>query len=592
MDARRTRDESPPKPRQLGPSLARLIRLARPEWKRLALATVALLLGSGMGLLYPQAIQLIIDEALKHQNVEVIDRAAMWLAVIAAVQAVAIGARVYLFSTSGERVVTRLRETLYRSVLAQEIGFFDERRTGELTSRLASDTTVIQGAVSWNISMVLRNLAQAVGGVVLLVYTSPTLAALMLAIVPPVALGAVAYGRRVRKLSRKVQDALARAGEVAEETIAGVRTVRSFAAEKVEVARYGGAVNEAFELARRRARASSAFMGASSFAGFVAAAVVLWYGSRLVLDDRLTIGGLTSFLVYTIMVAFSLGALSELWADFMRSIGAAERVFELLDRKPAMPLEGGARPERVEGRLELRKVRFAYPSRPDVEVLRGVDLAIEPGEMVALVGASGGGKSTVAALVARLYDPTAGRVMLDGNDLRELDPTWLRQQIGAVAQEPILFSTTVADNIRYGRPGATDAEVEAAARAANAHDFIAAFPQGYRTLVGERGIQLSGGQKQRVAIARALLKDPRILVLDEATSALDAESEFLVREALERLMRGRTTLVIAHRLSTVVGADRVLVMEGGRIIESGRHDELLERGGVYRKLVERQFVAA
>ena len=289
-------------------------------------------------------------------------------------------------------------------------------------------------------------------------------------------------------------------------------------------------------------------------------------------------------------VAFALGSLGELWADFMRALGAGERVFELLDRVPAIPSSGGRVLDKVEGRVAFRDVVFAYPSRRDVGVLRGIDLEVAPGEMIAIVGASGAGKSTIAALLARLYDPDGGAVLLDGIDLRALDPGWLRRQIGAVAQEPILFSTTVAENIRYGRVTATDAEVEAAARTANAHGFIDAFPEKYKTMVGERGIQLSGGQKQRVAIARAVLKDPRILVLDEATSALDAESEFLVKEALERLMRGRTTLVIAHRLSTVVDADRVLVLEGGKVVQSGAHGELLVQEGLYRRLVERQFV--
>jgi ATP-binding cassette subfamily B protein len=304
------------------------------------------------------------------------------------------------------------------------------------------------------------------------------------------------------------------------------------------------------------------------------------------------VGGLTSFLVYTLIVAFSLGSLADLWADFMRALGAAERVFELLDRVPAMAPSGGLQLAHVKGAVALERVEFSYPSRKDVKVIDEVDLRLEPGEVVAVVGPSGAGKSTIASLIGRLYDPDRGRVLLDGHDLRELDTSFLRRQIGTVAQEPILFSTTIAENIRYGRPGAPRAEVEAAAGTANAHGFIEKFPQGYDTLVGERGVQLSGGQKQRVAIARAVLKDPRILVLDEATSALDAESEHLVKEALERLMRGRTTLIIAHRLSTVMDADRVLVMDAGRIVQNGPHATLLREDGLYRRLVERQFVAA
>ena len=351
-------------------------------------------------------------------------------------------------------------------------------------------------------------------------------------------------------------------------------------------------MQRSYQLARTRAGAASVFFAAASFGGYAAAALVFWYGGRLVLRGGMSVGGLTSFLVYTLIVAFSLGALADLWADFMRALGAAERVFELLDRKPVLAASGGLQLPEVRGKVELRGVRFSYPARRDVRVIDGVELTLNEGELVALVGPSGAGKSTLAALIGRLYDPDQGAVLLDGRDVRELDPLWLRRRIGVVAQEPILFSTSIADNIRYGRPDATMADVEAAARAAYVHDFANSFPQGYATLVGERGVQLSGGQKQRVAIARALLKDPRILVLDEATSALDAESEHLVKEALDRLMRGRTTLVIAHRLSTVLHADRVVVLEAGRIVQSGAHAALLREGGLYRRLVERQFVAA
>jgi ATP-binding cassette subfamily B protein len=573
-------------------TLRRLLSLARPELPTLIPATCYLLLASGMSLLYPQAMRLIIDEALGARDQAFIDKAALGMLFIFAIQAVAMARRYSLFSLAGERVVARLRQDLFASLMNQEVGFFDSRKTGELTNRLAADTTVIQSTVSANISMALRNGAQAAGGVALLFYTSPVLALLMLAIVPPVAVGAVTYGRRVRGLSKQVQDALAVSNEVAEEGLSGIRTVRSFAAEKAEVERYKRAVEGAFELTRKRIRQSSLFMGGASFGGYAAAAVVLWYGGRLVLDGRLTVGGLTSFLIYSLLVAFALGAIADLWAEFMRASGAAERVFELLDRQPAIPATGGTKLPVVQGRVEFRDVRFSYPARPDVPVLQGIDLTLEPGEVVAIVGPSGAGKSTLAALLARMYDPQGGEIRLDGKDLKTLDPEWLRQRIGTVAQEPLLFSSSVADNIRYGRVGAPREEVEAAARAANAHDFISRFPEGYDTLVGERGVQLSGGQKQRVAIARAVLKDPRLLVLDEATSALDAESEHLVQDALDKLMRGRTTLIIAHRLSTVVGADRVLVLEGGKVVQSGSHAALMGQEGLYRRLVERQFVAA
>jgi len=585
--AKDTKPRLPPKV-----TLRRLLSLARPEVRTLIAGTIFLVIGSGMGLAYPKVMQQIIDEALGARDRAMIDRAALGMLVIFAIQSVAIAMRYYLFTTAGERIVARLRQQLFASLMSQEVAFFDERKTGELTNRLASDATVLQNTVSSNISMVLRNAVQALGGIAMLFFTSPVLTLLMLAVVPPVAVGAVAYGRRVRKLSREVQDALAASNEVAEESLSGVRTVRSFAAEKSEVGRYGTAVERAFELARSRARQSSTFMAAASFGAFSAAVAVLWYGGRLVLNGSLSVGGLMAFLVYSMFVAFALGALTELWADFMRASGASERVFELLDRTPAIPPSGGERLANTQGRVHLQEVRFTYPTRPDLPVLQGIELTIEPGEVVAIVGPSGAGKSTIASMLGRMYDPQSGRILLDGKDLKELDPEWLRQQIGVVAQEPLLFSSSIADNIRYGKAGASQEEVEAAARAANAHDFINRFPEGYKTLVGERGVQLSGGQKQRVAIARAVLKDPRLLILDEATSALDAESEHLVKDALDRLMKGRTTLIIAHRLSTVMDADRVLVLEGGKIVQSGSHSALMGQEGLYRRLVERQFVAA
>jgi ATP-binding cassette subfamily B protein len=412
----------------------------------------------------------------------------------------------------------------------------------------------------------------------------------MLVIVPPVALSAVFFGRRVRKLSKQSQDALARASEVAVEALGGMRTVRSFSAEPKEISRYRAAIAASLELAFRRIGLQAGFFGIAFFAAFGAGSLVFWYGARLVAAGDLTAGSLFTFLINTMQVATALAALAELWTDVQRASGAAERVFELIHRQPAIK-PGGVTLPKVAGEVRFEKVTFAYPSRPDVTVLRDFDFTLSSGEIVAIVGPSGAGKSTIASMLYRLYDPRAGRLLLDGHAYDTLDPEWLRRQVGVVAQEPLLFSTSIADNIRYGRPDATDAEVEAAARTANAHTFISGFPEGYQTLVGERGIQLSGGQKQRVAIARAVLKDPRILILDEATSALDAESEHLVREALERLMRGRTTLVIAHRLSTVKDADRVVVLDGGRVVQTGPHTSLVSEEGLYRRLVEKQFAA-
>jgi ATP-binding cassette subfamily B protein len=569
--------------------LRRMVAMVRPEWRPLALGTVFLVVGSGMGLAYPQAIRVLVDGAVAG-GIPAINRAATAMLVIFAIQAVAIGLRFHLFSVVGERIVARLREALYRSLVRQEIGFFDRRRTGELVNRLSADTTVLQNTLSVNLSMALRHLAMVIGGLVLLLVTSGPLTLVMLAIVPAVALGAVVIGRRIGRLSRQVQDQLAEAGEVAEETFSGIRTVRSFAREEAEAGRYGTRVWQAFALARRRIRAIAVFLAAATFSGYAALALVLWFGGRHVASGSMTVGELASFLLYTLIVAFSLSALGDLWADFARARGASERVFDLLDRAPEMPTSGGVQLPSVHGRVTLDGVDFAYPARSDVQVLHGVDLELAPGEIVALVGQSGSGKSTIAALLLRLYDPTAGSVELDGHDLRELDPSWLRERIGTVSQEPVLFATSIADNIRYGRPEASDEEVRAAAEAANAHPFIDELPDGYATEVGERGVRLSGGQKQRVAIARALLKDPGLLILDEATSALDAESEHLVQEALQRLMEGRTALIIAHRLSTVQSADRVVVLDAGRIVQQGPHAELMTVEGVYRRLVQRQFV--
>jgi ATP-binding cassette subfamily B protein len=583
-----------------GSTIVRLLRLARPEWRLLGVGLFFLALGSAASLLYPQGLRVVIDTALGEgapawaggEGASTLGRVALAMAGVALVSALAMGLRFFLFMHAGERAIARLRGELYERLLAQEIAFFDRERTGDLMSRLSADTATLQGTVSANISFGLRNLVQLLGGLALLLVTSPRLTLVILALVPPLAIGAVVYGRRIRVLSRAAQDAFGETQAIAEESVAGIRTVRAFAAEPLEATRYRGAITRVLDLARRRIRASSIFMTITTFAGYSAAAIVFWYGGALVHRGEITAGQLTSFLVYTLLVGFALGALADLWADFLRAVGAAERVFELLDRAPTQDAGGTRTLAAVAGGVELDAVGFRYPARPDVQVLQDLSIAIAPGEVVALVGPSGAGKSTIAALLLRLYDPDAGAIRLDGVDLRELDPTWLRRRIGLVAQEPLLFSASIADNLRYGRPDATRAELEAAARAANADGFVARFPSGYDTLVGERGVQLSGGQKQRIAIARALLVDPRLLILDEATSALDAESEHLVKEALDRLMVGRTTLVIAHRLSTVRDADRVLVLDGGRVLEAGPHDELIARDGLYRRLVERQFAIA
>jgi ABC-type multidrug transport system fused ATPase/permease subunit len=505
------------------------------------------------------------------------------------VQGIAGALRYAVFTRAGERIVSRLRTQLFSHLLEQDIAFFDREKTGDLLNRLSSDTTMIQNTVSVNISQGLRSIVAVLGGVGLLFWTSVKLTFVMLLVVPPVALLAVHYGRRVRNLSKASQQALADATDVAQESLSSIRTVRAFTAERKEAKRFAEAVARSLDLAFSRTRFAAMFFGVSSIAAYVAGALVFWFGGRLVMQRELTPGALTSFLVYTLIVAFSLSSIADLWADVNRSVGASDRVFELLGQTATMKEDAGTILDEVKGEVRLQDVVFSYPSRADVTVLRGLNLHLPPGKTVALVGTSGSGKSTIASLIYRLYDPSSGVVTLDGVDVRTLKPAFLRKQVGVVSQEPLLFSTTVIENIRYGRVEATDEDVFAAAVLANADGFIRSFPEGYQTRVGERGVQLSGGQKQRIAIARALLKDPRVLILDEATSALDAESEHVVQEAIVRLMKGRTTLLIAHRLSTIRESNSIVVMQHGEPSEQGTHAELMARGGAYKKLVERQL---
>jgi ABC transporter fused permease/ATP-binding protein len=589
------RDLKDEKKAPLGVTFKRLFMLAAPERVNIAVATVFLLISSAGTIVFPKAIGTLFDEVINNKEGVVdlhrVDSLALMLGGVFAATAIASALRFIIFSRAGERIVNRLRKSLYQSLLAQEVGFFDTEKAGELSSRLSSDAATLQSTATASLSMILRNFVQVIGALSLLLVISSKLTLMMLAVVPPVAFSAVYFGRKVRKLSKESQDAFAKANDVAVESLGGIRTVRSFAAEKKEVARYSDAIDFSLSLAYKRISLSGAFFGLAFFAAFGSAVFVFWYGARMVASHELTGGSLFSFLLSTMQMAFGLSALAELYTDVQRASGAAERVFQLIERKSAIPNNGGLTPAKVNGAIEFKNVHFAYPTRADVKVLQDFNFNILPGEVVAVVGPSGAGKSTIASMLYRLYDPMSGTVSLDGNLYSSLDAEWLRRQIGVVAQEPLLFSSSIKENIRYGTANATDAEVEAAAKTANAYDFISGFPEKFDTLVGERGIQLSGGQKQRVAIARAVLKNPKILILDEATSALDSESEHLVREALERLMVGRTTLVIAHRLSTIKDANRVVVLDQGKVVQIGTHAALVEEAGLYKRLVERQFAA-
>ena len=570
--------------------LRELLKFAYPERKLLFLGTIFLALSSLVLLVFPQAVRITIDQAVEAKNVSLINTLGVIMLTILAVQSVAAALRYYLFTLAGERTVKRIRAQLFDSLLDQEIGFFDSQKTGDLMSRINSDATVLQNTLSVNISMILRNLAAAIGGLIFLFITSWQLTLLLFIILPPAALMAARFGGKVRKISQNVQQSLGAASAIADESLSNIRTVRSFAAEPVESGRFLGALDTALTVARSKIKLIARFTGSITMLGSLAVILILWLGGRMVITDELTIGTLSAFILYTMTVAISVSTLGSLWTDFMNATGASARIFQILKRTPVIANDRGRILEKVRGEISLRDVRFAYPTRPGYQVFHQLSLTIAAGEAIALVGKSGSGKSTIAALIQRLYEPESGRIYLDGVDISELSASWLRRQIGTVSQEPILMSTTIRENIAYGKPEASLQEIKKAAELAYAAEFIEAFPDTYDTLVGERGVQLSGGQKQRIAIARAMLKNPQILILDEATSALDAESEELVRKALENLMQGRTVIVIAHRLSTVKDTDRVIVLDHGEIVEEGSHKILLRNSeGIYFQLVEKQL---
>ena len=569
---------------------------------RFAAAMVTLTVSSLLGLSFPYLAGQMVDAANPEMTAAGgggagrlgIDRVAEWLVLILAVRAACSFAQTYWLAQVGERSLADLRQDTYARLLRLPVSFFAQRRVGELSSRVATDLAQIQDALTGAIPSFLRQVVILTGGVTLFATTSGRLTMVMLGSVPPLVAAAALFGRAVRRQSRDAQDRLAAANVVVEETLQGISGVKAFTNEGFEEARYRAGIDAVVAAVLRGALYRGAFSAFVIFALFGAVVLVLWYGAKLTQAGELTYGDLTQFLITTTFVGGAVGSFAELYAQLQRTVGATQRVRELLrepTEDPGPPIPVGS-PERLAGGVRFDNVVFSYPGRKEITVLQGLSLEAKAGERIALVGASGAGKSTVVSLLLRFHDPDSGLVLLDGRDARSYPLKSLRGNMAVVPQDVFLFGGSVGANIAYGRPGASQADIESAARQANAHDFITGFPQGYDTLVGERGVQLSGGQRQRVAIARAILRDPAVLILDEATSSLDSESEHLVQQALDGLMRGRTSLIVAHRLSTVRQADRIYVIEAGVVTETGTHAELIERDGKYRTFVELQFALA
>ena len=571
--------------------LKQLFNFLRPYRRALLGAVLALLFAAASVLGFGIVLQRVVDHGLSSGSGEALNQALLLFLVVVTVMAASVAARVYLVTWIGERVVADIRKAVFAQVLKLEPAFFEVTRTGEVISRLTVDTSLLQVVVGSTLAIAVRNALLISGGLVMLILTSGKLALLVLLGVPLTVIPLWLLGHRVRSLSRDSQDRIADIGAFVDEVLYGIRTVQAFCHEAIDHQRYGEQVEAAFAAAIRRTRISAILTATMMLFTFVAISIVLWVGGHDVLDGRISGGQLSAFVFYALLVAGSVGALSEIAGDLLRAAGATERLLELLNTRPVIspPASPVALPEPARGEVQLSDVTFRYPSRPDSDALSKLSLTLQTGQKVALVGPSGAGKSTVLQLLLRFYDPDAGVIHFDGVDIREADPQQLRRRMALVPQDPVIFGADAWENIRYGFAGVTDADVRHAAEAAHAAEFLDQLPQGFDTFLGERGIRLSGGQRQCIAIARAILRDPAVLLLDEATSSLDAESERLVQDALEKLMQARTTLIIAHRLATLRKVDTILVMDHGRIVASGCHDELVAQNGLYARLAALQF---
>ncbi|KAN0050659.1 hypothetical protein ACTA71_003804 [Dictyostelium dimigraforme] len=571
-------------------NLKRLIQLSRPELPIILAAMVALVFSSLTSLAMPYFFGSIVQVVATTHSFNNLNSSTLALVIIFVIGSISTLVRSWLFYLAGQKFVARIRRNLFSSIIHQEIGYFDQCRTGELLSRLSSDSQVIQNSVTVNISMLFRYSIQIIGSIILLFITNWRLTLLMLGIVPVLAISTVFYGKKIKQLGKQFQDELAKSSTTGEEVISNIRTVRSFSKEQKFIDIYSKDINGSYLIGKSLAVATGVFSGIVFLVAQLAIVLIVYVGARQVLDGTLSTGDLTSFLLYTLSLAMSLAFISSLMTDFLKAIGSSDRIFEIFDRVPLINVSGGKQIQNPLGEIELKDVEFSYPTRPNNSVLKGLNLKLKKGTITALVGPSGGGKSTVIAMVERFYDPNSGSITFDGIDIKDLDPVWYRGIIGYVSQEPVLFAGTIKENITFGNDKATMEEIISAAEKANAHSFIEEFENGYDTVVGERGVRLSGGQKQRVAIARAMIQNPMILLLDEATSALDAESEYLVKQAIDEIMKDRTVVVIAHRLSTVINANTVVVINQGKIEEMGTHKELLNNpDGIYHNLVKRQL---